>query len=307
MQALVDRTEQIKWWDALDKLEKLEEGMLDSDLEAWLRCVRDCLHPDARWLASLFPDEPFAVTKQAMLSVMKAQGNDPRALYLCSQLAGCVASLQRAAELGYAPAQASWARECRVIERLAWAEKAAAQGDRRGLFVLGRWLWNGIGCDQDRGRALALMKEAAELEDSEAQFSLGEHAYSEREWQRYRWWGRAVARENEYAMRYLQKAVLKQLKRWDEGKGTGRNVFELGSAFKGHVDVANKLVFGGEISGERMQAVQRCIEVHDEWCKAAKAAIECWIGVGRRLEVMKDIRLVIAGLVWKHRAEWGKR
>ncbi len=84
-------------------------------------------------------------------------------------------------------------------------------------------------------------------------------------------------------------------------------VFEIGSACQGHVGVADDKLSGLSVFGEELWAVQRCVELHMQWCMAAKAAIECWIGVCRRLEVMKDIRLVVAGLVWKHRAEWGKR
>ncbi len=309
MQALVDRTEQIKWWDALDKLEKLEEGMLDSDLEAWLRCVRDCLHPDARWLASLFPDEPVTMTKQAMLSVMKAR-EDRRALFMrfCVD-AGDRDSLRQAAELGYAPAQFRWSKRSHAsdVERFGWAEKAAAQGDRQGLFRLGYWLCKGRGCEMDRARGFSLWKDAAELEQRNAHWYLGIRAYSASDWQRYRWWGRGAARGDRDSILSLRTSALTQLKLFDEGKGSGRVVLELGSVCNGHVDIASGKLFGMQFPPRQsVEGAQRCVELHEKWCIAAKAAIECWILVARRLLMVKDIRQIIARLSWAQRADWSK-
>jgi TPR repeat protein len=56
--------------------------------------------------------------------------------------------LLRAAEMGYAPAQAGlvafMVRDGESAFR--WAERAAAQFDREGLFRLGRCLHRGTGC-----------------------------------------------------------------------------------------------------------------------------------------------------------------
>ncbi len=297
--ALVDKTEQIKWWDVLDMI---REDMF----EVGLRWARECQHPDAQWLASLFPDEPVTMTKQVMLSVMKAQGDDPRALFICFCLSDDKVTLRQAATLGYAPAQAVLAECCCVAEQFAWLEKAVAQGDRQGLFRLGLWLWVGRGCTKDRTRAVTLWKEAAELEHRDAQFYFGELAYSASDWQRYQWWGRAAAHGNENVIAHLRTAATEQLKLFEEGKAAGRVVFEIGAACQGHMGVADDKLSGLSVCREELRAVQGCVELHEQWCMAAKAAVECWIGVGRRLEVIKDIRLVIAGLVWAQRVEWGK-
>jgi hypothetical protein len=70
----VERAEQIKWWDALDALaeECVEEG---------LQMTRKCLHPDAQWLASLFP-AGVAVARERMREMMLELRNDRRALYV---------------------------------------------------------------------------------------------------------------------------------------------------------------------------------------------------------------------------------
>jgi hypothetical protein len=100
----VDVAEQIKWFDVLDALGN-RRGKIDATNE--LRMVRECRHPDALWLASLLPSD-VTLSCERLHEVMVAQGEDPRAVCV-SWLIGMLddrVSLQRAAETGYAPAQA---------------------------------------------------------------------------------------------------------------------------------------------------------------------------------------------------------
>jgi hypothetical protein len=101
--AVVDRAEQTKWRDALDLL---HAERLDGD--KFIQMARDCHHPDAQWLASLFP----VGTQRPLLDAMQEQWDDPRAMYIAwrvlraSQPGVGYAGLAGAALLGYAPAQA---------------------------------------------------------------------------------------------------------------------------------------------------------------------------------------------------------
>jgi hypothetical protein len=72
---MVDRAEQIKWWDCIDAL-----AALTDDTEAWLQSVRECRHPDAQWLAGLFPARG-GVSCVRMREVLLEQGEDPRAMH----------------------------------------------------------------------------------------------------------------------------------------------------------------------------------------------------------------------------------
>jgi hypothetical protein len=117
----LSRAEEIKWWDALDVLTESD------DVERGLRMARECQHPDARWLVSLFP-LGVSVTHAHVAKVLKQQGEDPRALYVLSSVKGCDDGLRRAAEMGYGPAQASLS-SCRWDEEaVSWAQKATANG-----------------------------------------------------------------------------------------------------------------------------------------------------------------------------------
>ncbi len=69
--------------------------------------------------------------------------------------------VRRAAERGYAPAQAKLGLRC-APDRLLWVERSAAQGWRDGQYELARCLWNGQDCLADQPRAVALFRAAAE-------------------------------------------------------------------------------------------------------------------------------------------------
>jgi hypothetical protein len=72
-----------------------------------LQMARDCHHPDAQWLASLFPSG-VVLTQELLDEAMRKQGEDQRAKFFLFKARGFrdIASLQCAAHEGYAPAQA---------------------------------------------------------------------------------------------------------------------------------------------------------------------------------------------------------
>jgi hypothetical protein len=74
---VVDRGELIKWADALDAF-AWKFGVVT--VQQGLERARKCRHPDAQWLAALFPGDTL-VTPQRMLEVMLQQDDDPRALF----------------------------------------------------------------------------------------------------------------------------------------------------------------------------------------------------------------------------------
>ncbi len=301
----MDRTEQIKWADALEVFTGFQ--FPKRDVLQGLQLARECQHPDALWVCALFPDLDAIVTAEQVLRVLEEQNEDRRALFIRSHINGDFKLLRRAAELGYAPAQAVWSRWCGTSEQLAWAERAALQGDRNGLFELGSYLWSGEGCDIDCVRALGYWKEAVELGDCNAFWEYG-LSFSENDWQRYHWWGKGAARGYGSSKVDIRTAAAKRVLLFEEGKESGRVVFELGRAFKGHVDVAEKIVFGmSELDEEKLLAVQRCLALHEKWTAAATEAIEFWLVAGRRLGVAKDVRLMIARLLWMERASWSEK
>jgi hypothetical protein len=206
--------------------------------------------------------------------------------------------------MGYGPAQAMASR-CLSLsgeERFALALNAAVQGNRDGLFCIGQCFEEGAGCGKDERRAAQYYGEAAELGQADAQFWLGESAYGTRDWERYMWWGRACARGNTDAMSFLFDSVMKQLQLFEAGT-SGRILFEIGAACRGHVDVKHGAAFGHTTGS--WKALHRAVTLFGDWTDNAKRAAECWVGVGRRLSIVKDIRMTIARMIWERRCVWG--
>jgi hypothetical protein len=292
--------ELIEWWDILDDL--VSTGSNRITFSRAVERARACRHVDAQWLASLVP-AGMATTREEELRVLQAgaQEDDARALYVLGRLTYSDRSLRRSAELGYAPAQAArcfWCDEPREV--FCFAQLAAQQGDRCGKWQLGECYYDGSGCEQDETTALALWREAAEMGQRDAQYRMGCIAYGAEDWQRYRFWGSAAARGNWGSVAALISKAAKQLRLYNEG-GSGRIVFELGAAYRGHTD--KERVFS-VVNLDDAVVAQRCVNLHEQWTALAKAAVECWLMTGRRFGVAKDIRLLIARSLWRERADW---
>ena len=60
-----------------------------------------------------------------------------------------------------------------LVAALDWYERAAATGDARALDHLGWMLENGLGCEPDEGRAVALYRRSAEARHHQGRFNLG--------------------------------------------------------------------------------------------------------------------------------------
>ena len=316
--AATDTTERIKWWDVLDKLLGCrtfwllnvveEEQQFSRQLEQALQMARECRHEDAQWLSALFPPGT-PLTSQHVLDVLRAQGDDPRALFVMWTVQvveeEVFALVERAAALGYAPAQAavSAALVSEAVESLEWATKAASQGDRRGLYLLAERVMWGRGCARDNHRALELFEEAAELGQPEAQVRYGRLRFPELDWRRYRWWCRAAVRGCEAVS--LCKTAVWFLRFFEEGR-MGRVLFEVAPVIRLHLDLPNERAFGKMQNESDLEKLQRVVALHEARCDLCRCAIDCWTAVARRRGVVKDIRVVIARMLWEQRWLWGE-
>jgi TPR repeat protein len=182
---VVDRAEQIKWARVIDMLNKE------------LQMARECQHPDAQWLAALFPPG-VTVSPWRMREVMLQNLEDPRAMFFYALTdvidQETLEAFKRSAKLGYAPAQAELSAMKQGPSRIKWLERAVAQGDRYAMFLLGAALWFGRDCERDKVRGLELVRRAAELEHSEAEWGYGDVAFGELDWERFYWKARAASR-----------------------------------------------------------------------------------------------------------------
>ncbi len=137
---------------------------------------------------------------------------------------------------------------------------------------------------------------------------------------------------------YMHEAAARQLTLFDKG-GCGKALFELGIAFttvkkqeprskakpRGR-QADGKLIKANQNGGsgrkkkfvedadqeeeveqvdeeeEKTKVADRVVSLFNNWQSAAKRGVMCWLWLSRELGVMKDIRLVVADLVWADRA-----
>ncbi len=229
---------------------------------------------------------------------MEHWGQDARANFIASfhlPAALARAPFLRAVELGYAPAQAIHASHLCGKERLEWAQLVAAQGEREGLFQVGLCL---LGCARDWAAA-----EAGAMGHSYALFSWAAEALEAADARRYEWWGRAAARGVHRARTELVQAA-QRVANLQESGAPGRIMYGVGCGCKGHLNSARQSAFGVQVGRNEFEQLRAAVAVCDRWNEAARAAVRCWTGAGRRLGVARDVRLPIARLVWKQRRAW---
>jgi TPR repeat protein len=298
-----DKAEQIMWWDVLDVLEQQEERHVDKALQM----ARECRHPDAQWLASLFP-AGVAVTRRRMMQVMKEQGEDPRALHVTWLLGDDDVEanelLERASAKGYAPAQAELSSALGGCPRsFELAQLSAAQGSRRGMGQLGWCLRYGAGCAKDANRAMELFRAAAELGDRDAQVSFVHLAFGPRDWRKFHWWSLAVAR-GAWQASFVNDS-LSLIAGFEVGE-LGRILHIVAPVLRANRNVAEQEVFGKHHSEGTWRMLLRVLELHQAMLDRARCAIACWSMAGCRRGLVKDMRVMVAKMLWKEPWQWSK-
>jgi hypothetical protein len=260
--------------------------------------------PDAVWLSSLFP-AGVAVTRQQMAEMMLQQGDDPRAMHLAVVTGGYdhIARLERAAAAGYAPAQAalSYCRE--GAEQLEWAEKAAHQGNRAGIMHLGWMLQCGEGCEKDEEGGVELYRLAAELESGFAQHSYA-LSFGRLDYRWNVWWERAA--EKGVNARLYIAAVVQLLPYFEDGE-QGRILHTVAPRIRPALDAPSGKPFGVLCSEKDLSGLQRLLQLHRTMMESARTAIDCWSMAARQRGLVKDLRVVIAKMVWEEPWRWADK
>jgi TPR repeat protein len=299
---VMDQAELIKWWDLLDMWEKV-------DFATQLQAARECRHPDAQWLASLFPDgvetprDAYSVAREVILQ----QGDDPRALHLAWELGrvvpGSEALLRRAGEMGYAPAQAAMSGLTFGDESFRWAEGAWSRGNRLGMFRLARCYIDGRGCAKDRDRGVELCRAAAELGCAAAQYYYAYLAFGKFDWERFLWFGRAVSKG--FFLSEFRDAVLALLPRFANGE-LSRVLHIVAPLASGNRLLAQRRLYGKELAEEQeaIKKLERVAELYAPMLDRARRAVACWCIVGRRIGMVKDIRVLIGKMAWDEPWRW---
>jgi TPR repeat protein len=177
-------------------------------------------------------------------------------------------------------------------------ERAAAQQEVVALWWLGICALKGEFEDVDMARAERFFREAAELGHASAQNRLSKSFLSHLSLEYYQWLRRAALQSNDAAVSLLKHGVSQRLKLYDKGElGSGRILYEIGAA----------LCFGRKSTKSSPPACERVLKLYDQWNNEAKNAVLYWLWLAKDVGVAKDIRLLIADLIWEDRAAWSEK
>ena len=300
----VPLVELFKWLDIRDTL--LGDNLKEGDIATALLLIRDCKHPDAEWLASIFEGKDVS-TKETTREVLLLHQDDARALcfawFMTNDHWNDLSLLRRSSEMGYAFAcsmlcEYVWEGNEEEVFRL--AQLAASQHERDGFYWLGLCFRDGLGCEKDVNLVKHNLLIAAELAYFYAADDFGS-VLDESDPARWIWLGRAAL----HGMpRSFRASFSKQVKQFVSGSGNATIVFLIGRALKGNIDMEKKQIFGLIYSfNSLISPANQAVSFYSSQIESACLAVDAWTLVATRLHLIKDMRIFIGKIIWEARFE----
>jgi hypothetical protein len=292
---------QLEWYKIRDTF--FGHNHVSQNIPLAIEMTSSCQHPDARWLTESCAGKDVNTREDSkrVFSVLLGR-NDARSVcfaWLCEGREDGT-PLRRSAELGFAFAQALMAGRTQGEERFKFAQLAVAQGERDGFYELGQCFCDGGGCELDLDKAKENFLLASELGHVFAMDWLG-LLLGESDPQRWRWWGRAAACGESWD--FLSHFV-KQVTLFKSGSGSVAVMFAIGQALQGHVNEGSKTIFSNDFDFDYfIHPAKQAVAFYDAQIKATKDAMHAWTLVGIHFNVVKDVRKLIAKLIWDSREE----
>jgi hypothetical protein len=290
----------LEWYKIRDTF--FGENFVSQDISMALELASTCQHPDARWLAEACAGKDVTTEEDAKRVFSVLGQNDARVLCFVWLLGDKrdLTSLRCSADLGFAFAQARLADRTRGEEKFKFAQLAASQGERDGCFALGCCFRDGEVCEKDLDKAKENFLRSSELVHVWAMNELG-RLVDESDPQRWRWWGRAAALEVSF---FFLSNFAKQVKFFHSCSGSAAVVFAIGQVLKGNVNELDGTIFKDKDKFDsRIGPAKQALAFYEAQIKATKSAMHAWTQVGIKLKVVKDVRKLIAKLIWDSREE----
>ncbi len=294
--------ELLKWLLVRDTFLGLNET--EQDITVALALARTCKHPDAVWLTSLFEGKDVS-TKERAREVFLCCENDARALcfqwYMTTDRELDVSLLYDSKDLGCAFACASLCSFATTEEeRFAWAKQAASAFERDGFFWLGFDFENGRGCEINFAKAKENYLMAAELGHVCGARDVGD-LLDDSDPAHWLWLGCAAHRGKVHSFLNSFSVEAKNERIFYKRDAI---IFAVGRVLKGNVDIQKKEIFGRKQDSKVIFITAiHAVSFYERQIKSARLAVDTWTLVGIRFEVVKDIRRLIANLIWNARSE----
>ena len=261
-----------------------------------------CGEPEARWICDAFADKNVQTHEEARNVLQRLGEDDKLASFFCWILDGAdwtdYSSLVRCAEDGNAFAQAWMCRRSEGEERFKFARMGVLQKERSAFYWLGDCYLEGEGCESNFEEAKKCFLIGGELGDASAMVCLGD-LLDEMDPKRWQWWGRAARLGHRAGFR---TDFLWQVLNFNSGTGSAPVVFAIGRALVGQLDVQKEEIFQDhENFFSLVGPAQQALKFYQSQLKAARQGVDAWTFIGIRLNVVRDIRKLIGGLIWDAR------
>ena len=96
----------------------------------------------------------------------------------------------------------------------------------------------------------------------------------------------------------------KQIEVFNSGSGSAAVMFVIGQALQGHVNERARTIFNRDYEFDSfIGPAKQALAFYEAQIKATKDAMHAWTLVGIKLNVVKDVRKLIAKLIWNAREE----
>jgi hypothetical protein len=281
------------------------------DMEKGLKLASECTHPDAKWLCEVFPLGAPDSVQEAVTALLSLGQEDGRAVCFAAFLEEPSERRElmgRSANWGYLLAEAWVVYDTYGMHDVSLCtQKALDARDPDAITFLAHYL-------RHRGEsgALRLYKEAAQLDNPEAQYWMARLGYDHMQPERYVWLRKALGRGATYnesnvtmsLQEYWQTTLLDLV----EEKVPETSVFDIGAALKEHL--ASSSPPGGAlfvILRKKLCKVARdTMSWHEYCCRRANKAISTWLVIARN-HLNKDVRHMIAKILLADRGAWGNQ
>lgn len=287
----------LDWYEIRDLL--FGHNYVKQDLKRAFALAAICDHPEARWLNGMIADNNIDSMEQLRTIFVRCEKNDLKALCFSALSVWPVdkQALQRSADGGFGFAQACIAERKRGEDSFHYALLAAFDRERDGFFWLGECFRNGFGCEKDAVLSRENFMNAAVLGHVDAMVEFGK-SFDWADPRRWYWWAKAASKgQTKFFFDYfcMKKA-----------SSPCHNVMiAVGQALKEHVDKEKGQIFGSTyLFDSHSDEANQAIDVFKTHCALiARNAIHSWSLIGLRNGVCKDIRIMIARIVWDRRED----
>jgi len=322
-----DKENAIKWYHARDTL--LGHFGIEQNLRLGVELAKLSTHEDAVWVVSVMgrllrekEGMPPVLLQEQMARELIEMGNngDPRALFFGVLLKERIGDFKRAkcidrsASMGYFPAKFHDSAHGNPINSENWQQ---ASRDREGIVYIASFFAGnanakvnaGIACVVDEYLARTWLKEASDLGHLDAAVRHITMMYDAKNPTRYQLLGRIAKRSKSAASKFFNVGFAFYQMCWE-------CIFEIGSVCSGNIsDVIDHTgefyqqsirLFGHTFKNDcwDYNQIQKCCVLYDQCYERYKYAARCWILIGKRLGVVKDIRGVIGKMLWNQRISW---